>query len=66
MKVENQGIYPFGDALYDGACHKCDNPLEWEASFDADGTNYYAACNDCALTYTMLPSSVLIVVEDDE
>jgi hypothetical protein len=38
--------YSFYDILYGGKCNQCEDGLEWEAAFDADGTTYHAHhCN---------------------
>lgn len=61
--LTNALIIGFGDALYHGACSVCGDKLEWEAAFDADGTNYYERC--CGLRYRMSPHTVTISVEKE-
>lgn len=51
----------FQRALYAGKCGVCGESLSWEASFDADGTSYYAEC--CQMDYYMSPSKVIVQAE---
>ncbi len=64
MKVEDKKIYDFGDALYKGECDVCKESLDWEADFDADGTNYYTSC--CGNHYAMFPNTVRLEIEPEE
>jgi hypothetical protein len=64
MKVSQSSILNFGDCLYRGQCNVCGEKLEWEAAFDADGTNYHAEC--CDLYYTMCPWMVKVSVDKSE
>jgi hypothetical protein len=61
MKIENEKSYPFQDALNESQCRECSAGLEYEAAFDADGTNYSAEC--CGLIYTLSPETVKASVE---
>ena len=63
MVIRNEQIKPFREALYHGRCMKCEEKLNWEAVFDADGTNYHARC--CGQHYLMRPWSVQCIVEED-
>lgn len=55
----------FHDALYKMVCEKCDDYLDWEADFDADGTTYFAFC--CSRMYRMSPPlTVSVSWEDDD
>jgi hypothetical protein len=51
----------FQKALYDYRCPTCDAPVDWEADFDADGTNYHARC--CKNNFFMQPATVTIEIE---
>jgi hypothetical protein len=61
MKLKNEEILPFGDALYNGQCSECGEDLEWGANFDADGTTYKATC--CKKTYHMNTNTVKITID---
>jgi hypothetical protein len=37
-------VIEFSKALYQTKCPICDERVEWEAQFDADGTVYLATC----------------------
>lgn len=56
--INAQQDLPFRDALYRARCGICGEGLEWAASFDADGTSYYASC--CGRDYWMRPSTVTV------
>jgi hypothetical protein len=64
IRLQEGDELDFDAALTRGACNRCGQLLEWEASFDADGTNYDANC--CGYNYTMFPRTVKIGVERDE
>ena len=48
---------PFSQTLYNFRCEVCGGKLEWEAYFDADGTDYHAKCS-CCYRYRMSPATV--------
>ncbi len=56
MKLEHKKRYKFGEALYEGRCNICDELLEWEATFDADGTEHHA--EHCDYIYWMRPNII--------
>lgn len=62
MKIKNEEILLFNDALYEAQCPICGEKIEWEANFDADGTNYSAEC--CGESFYMVPYRVKIYVSD--
>lgn len=55
---DTKQIVEFRDALYESECGDCGANLDWEASFDADGTTYSAEC--CGFDYHMYPSGVSV------
>lgn len=61
MKLKYEEILNFGDVLYEAQCPICGEKLEWEADFDADGTNYCAKC--CEKIFYMIPYKVKICIE---
>lgn len=52
--------YAFQDALYGARCPACDEKLEWEADFDADGTTHNTTC--CDKMYILYPETVRVEV----
>ena len=62
MKVEHNVERDFGTALYESTCAVCDEGIEWECSFDADGSNYTAEC--CGKSYMLFPSKVRMDIGD--
>ena len=41
--MELNGVQ-FEEALYHSHCADCNNSIDWEADFDADGTRYTGQC----------------------
>lgn len=62
MKIEQGKEYEFHKCLYEGQCADCESKLEWEAYFDADGTQYFANC--CGKHYWLNPSKVIANYEE--
>lgn len=63
MKIKNGEILSFSEALYKAQCPICGGLLNWEADFDADGTDYYAEC--CKKTFCMVSYKVKIEISDE-
>ena len=64
MEIKHEHIYPFSIVLYKAICSKCKELLEWEAMFDADGTDYVTVC--CGKNYYAKPNNLKIWIEDEE
>lgn len=64
MKIKNEEILNFNDALYEAQCPICGGKIEWSANFDADGTDYSAEC--CGKSFYMVPHRVKIYVSDEK
>jgi hypothetical protein len=64
LRITDKLITLFSRALHYGVCKDCGETLDWEAEFDADGTNYFAYC--CKQSYHMYPNTVSIEVEFEE
>jgi len=64
MKIFNDEILDFRTALYQAECKECCCALDWEANFDADGTNYNATC--CGLRYSLSPYKVVVGIETED
>jgi hypothetical protein len=68
LKIDND--YPerktvdFGQAIYASVCGECEERIEFEASFDADGTYYHASC--CGYSYTIGPPDTAPVYREKE
>jgi len=62
--LEKEQRYNFSEVLYDGACPKCKDNVDWEANFDADGTTYFAEC--CELKFWMGIETVKVDIEKSE
>lgn len=54
----------FSDALYRAKCGECKEGLEWEANFDADGSNYRAEC--CGFIYGISPPDIVRVFREKD
>lgn len=63
IPASSEVIAEFAVALYGCGCIVCKQGLEWEANFNADGTNYYARC--CGKRYVMVPHTVKVTVEEE-
>lgn len=63
MIVKNEEDYEFEDCLYKAQCKECESTLNWEANFDADGTQYFAYC--CNLQYVMSPKNVWVAIYEN-
>ena len=64
MLMEAGLVADFEDILYKGQCKFCEDKLGWEASFDADGTDYYAEC--CDTSYWFSPHTVMVGMSEND
>lgn len=63
MMIEDGGVQDFGKCLNEAQCPQCETDLEWEATFNANGTNYHAMC--CDLIFTMRPHTVTTHIDKE-
>lgn len=63
-RLADGDTYSFIECLYLAECPLCGDIVDWEASFDADGTNYHSSC--CGLSFIMCPASVAVSVTGPE